>query len=119
MNNAGKIENTLSQMEQWSILSNVISYVQYSKNSQNFHAMSVKPTNKNKINIGRREGEKDRSTSEISLIDMPDRLAEEYLDRYEGVKLDILVTTRCDENSDLSMIYLGKTSMIGDHNMVE
>ena len=41
VNNAGKIENTLSQMEQWSILSNVINYVQYSKNPKDFHAMSV------------------------------------------------------------------------------
>ena len=32
VNNAGKIENTLSQMEQWSILS---------KNPKNFHAMSI------------------------------------------------------------------------------
>ena len=29
VNNAGKIETTLSQMEQWLILSNVINYVQY------------------------------------------------------------------------------------------
>ena len=42
VNNAGKIQNTLSQMEQWSILSNVINYVQYSKK---FHAMSIKPIN--------------------------------------------------------------------------
>ena len=34
MNNAGRIENILSKMEQWSILSNVINYVQYSKKSQ-------------------------------------------------------------------------------------
>ena len=32
VNNPGKIENILSQMEQWSILSDVINYVQYSKN---------------------------------------------------------------------------------------
>ena len=69
VNNAGKIENTLSQMEWWSVLSNVIKYVQYSKNPKNFHAMSVKPTNKNKINVGRKEGEKDRFTSWVSLID--------------------------------------------------
>ena len=31
VNNAGKIENTFSQLEQWSILSNVINYIQYSK----------------------------------------------------------------------------------------
>ena len=51
VNNAGKIENILSQMEQWSILSNVINYVQYSKNLINVHAMSVKSTNKNKTDL--------------------------------------------------------------------
>ena len=115
VNNAGSIENTLSQMEQWSILSNVINHVQYSKNPKNFHAISVKSTNKNKFNVGRKQGEKDRSTSEVSLIDSKDRLTEAYLDRYKGVKSEILVTTRFDENSDLSMTYLGKTSMIRDH----
>ena len=118
VNNAGKIKDRLSQMKQWSILSNVINYVQYSKNPKNFYAMSVKPTNKNKTNIGRRQGEKDRSTSEISCIDMSGRLTEEYSDRYEGVKSEILVTTRFDKNSDLSMTYLGKTSMIRDHKMI-
>ena len=43
-------------MEQWSIL-NVLSYVQYSKNPKNFHAMSIKPVNKNKINVGRKQEE--------------------------------------------------------------
>ena len=52
------MENTLSQMEQWKILRNVINYVQYSKNPQNFHAMLVKPANKNKTNLGRRQGER-------------------------------------------------------------
>ena len=75
VNNSGRIENTLSQMEQWSILSNVINY------PQNFHAMSVKSTNKYNINIGRIQGEKDRFTSEVSLVDTSDRLTEEYLDR--------------------------------------
>ena len=107
VNNACWIENTLSHMEQWSILSNIINYVQYRKNPKNFHVMSVKSTNKNKINIGRKQGEKDRPTSEVSLIDTSDRLTEEYFDRYKGVKSEILVTTRFDKNSDLSMTYLG------------
>ena len=98
VNNAGKIESTLSQMEQSSILSNVINYVQDSKNPKNFHAMSIKPMNKNKINVGRREGEKDRFTSQVSLVDISDRITEEYLDRYEGVKSEILNTTRFDKN---------------------
>ena len=58
VNNAGKIESMLSQMEQWSILSNVINYMQYSKNHKNFHTMLIKPINKNKMNVGREEGEK-------------------------------------------------------------
>ena len=40
VNYTGKIENTLSQMEQWSILSNVTTYVQYSKNPKNFHTIN-------------------------------------------------------------------------------
>ena len=47
VNNAGKIENTLSLMEQWSILSNVINYVQYHKDPKNIHTMLIKPINKN------------------------------------------------------------------------
>ena len=39
VNNACKIENTLSQMEQWSIFTNVINYVQYNKNPKNFYSM--------------------------------------------------------------------------------
>ena len=78
VNNAGKIESMLSQMEQWSILSNVINYVQYCKNPRDFNTMSIKPTNKNKINVGQKEGEKDEFTSQISLIDTSDRLTEKY-----------------------------------------
>ena len=93
VNNAGKIENTLSQMDKWSILSNVINYVQYSKNPKNIYMMSVKSTNKNKTNIGRKQGEKDRPMSEVSLVETSDKLTEAYLDRYKGVKSEKLVTT--------------------------
>ena len=37
-----------------------------------------------------------------------DESAEEYLDGFEGVKSEILNTTRFNENSDLSMTYLGR-----------
>ena len=40
---------------------------------------------------------------------MPDILCKEYLEAYEGVQLEIVSTTRFDENSDLSTTYLGKT----------
>ena len=51
VNNAGKTETTLSQMEQYSILSNVINYVQYNKHPRNFHNMSVRPVDKMKTRL--------------------------------------------------------------------
>ena len=42
VNNVGKVESMLSKMEQWSILSNVINYVQYSKSPKNYCTMSIK-----------------------------------------------------------------------------
>ena len=42
---------------------------------------------------------------------------EEYLDRHEGIKSEILNTTRFDKNSDLSTAYLGKINMIWDDDL--
>ena len=36
VNNAEKIETVLSQMEQWSILSNVVNYIQYDRHLKEF-----------------------------------------------------------------------------------
>ena len=54
----------------------------------------------------------------MNLVDNLDRLKEEYLDRYEGVKSEIVDTTRFDENSDLSVTYLGKLNMTHDKNLM-
>ena len=109
VNNACKIENTLSQMEQWSILSNIIHYVQYNKNPKNFHSIIVKPANTNRINREIKSVNKNESLLRVNLTDISDRSKEEYLDRYEGIKSEILNTTRFDKNSDLSATYLVKT----------
>ena len=60
VNNASMIETTLYQMEQWSILSNVINYVQYDKHPKNFHDTSVRPINKMK-NKTKGKGKKRKS----------------------------------------------------------
>ena len=49
INNASKEDSALTQIEQWSILSNIINYVQYSKNPKNFHSMTIKPAKLNKV----------------------------------------------------------------------
>ena len=106
VNNAYKIEHTLSQMEQWSILSNVINYVQYNKNPKNSHSIIIKPVNTNRIYKEMRGKSKSESLLKVNLADSLDRSKEEYLDKYEGIKSEILNTTRFDENSDLSTKYL-------------
>ena len=118
--NASKIESTLSPMEQWSILSNVINYVQYSKNVKNFHGMKIKPINNNKISKGTKNRNIDESSLRVNLACTSDISMEEYLDKYEGVKSETLNTTRFDENSDSSMTYLGISDMTqGDNLAVE
>ena len=121
VNNASKIENTLSQMEQWSILSNVINYVQYSKASKNFHDVTIKPVNvNNRINKKTKNESIDESSLRVDLLSISDELREEYLDRYEGIMSEIFNTTRFDENSDLSTTYLGKSHMTrGDKLMID
>ena len=40
-----------------------------------------------------------------------DQIRTNYLDMHEAVHADLVQTNRCDENSDLSTTYLGKTRM--------
>ena len=60
VNNAEKIEIVLSQMEQWSILSNVVNYIQYDKHPKNFHNLNIRAMNKEKhkrkSNMERKKG---------------------------------------------------------------
>ena len=85
VNNASKVDSTLTQIEQWSILSNVINYVQYSKNPKNFHSMTIKPAKLNKLVKNTKSRNINKSLLEVNLIEGLERLREEYLDRYEGV----------------------------------
>ena len=112
-NNAYRLENVLPQMEQWSILSNIINYMQYNKNPKNFHSIMIRPVKCNKV----AKDAKSRNVEE-NLVDNSDRLKEEYLDRYERVKSEIVDTTKFHENLDLSMTYLGKINMTHDKNLM-
>ena len=105
-------------MEQWSILSNVINYVQYSKTPTNFHDMIMKPVNNNKVNKGIKNENIDESLLKVDLASISDESREEYLDRYEGITSEILHTTRFNENSDLSTTYLGKSYMTWEDNLM-
>ena len=49
VNNAEKVETVLSQKEQWSIISNVINYIQYDKHPKNYHSLNISPVDKENI----------------------------------------------------------------------
>ena len=108
VNNAEKIETVLTQMEQWSILSNVINYIQYDKHPKNYHSLNIGTVNKEKCRGNSYIKEKERDMLELDFRDTPDKLKEEYLDVYEGIQTEILSPTIFDKNSDLSTTYLGK-----------
>ena len=93
-------------MEQWSILSNVLNYIQHDKHPMINHNLSIRTGNKYKNSS---EVKEKREITELDFGVMPKIPCEEYLDVYAGIQSEIVNTTRFDENSDLSMTYLGKS----------
>ena len=105
-NNAEKIEPLMSQMEQWSILSNVLNYIQHDRHHTMNHNLSIRAVNKYKNNP---ETKEEREFTELDFGSIPHKLHEKYPDVYEGIQSEMVNTTRFDENSDLSTTYLGKS----------
>ena len=93
-------------MEQWSILSHVINYVQYSKYPKDFHTMAVRPVHNKQLNAVSKNKKEDNISLRVDLTGILNGSKEEYLDRYEVVISEILITARFDENTDLSTTYL-------------
>ena len=65
----------MTQMEQWSILSNVLNYVQHSKFNSMNHTLNVKAVNRYKV-----KPDMGREFKELDLGLTPQKLQEEYLD---------------------------------------
>ena len=76
VNNVQKIEPLLVQMEQWSILSNTLNYIQYNKHPKNFHNIGISAVSicKNHLDV---KVEKD--IIEVDFGPTPNILKEEYL----------------------------------------
>ena len=87
----------------WSILSNVVNYIQYDKHPKNYHSLNISAVNKENIEKNSYIKEEGRDLLELDFGCTPDRLKEEYLDVYKGMQSDILSTTRLDKTT-----YLGK-----------
>ena len=51
VNNAEKIEMQKNQMEQWSILNNLLNYAQHSKFNSMSHSLNIKPVNRYRVKL--------------------------------------------------------------------
>ena len=107
VNNAEKIELLMTQMEHWSILSNILNYIQHDRHHMINCNFSIKAVNKYKNSL-ETKGEKEITELDFGLT--PRILCEENLDVYEGIQSEIVNTTRFDKNSNLSTTYLGKSN---------
>ena len=114
VNNVEKIEPLMTQMEQWSILSNVLNYLQHSRFSSMNHTLDVKAMNRYKS-----KSDTDREFKELDFGATPQKLQEEYMDIYEGIHSDIVSSNRFDENSDTSTTYLGKIENRGKQDKLK
>ena len=108
INNAERIEMQKTQMEQWSILSNLLNCVQHSRFNSMNHSLDVKLVNKYKMKSNESLSLSDREFREVEFGKVPQSLQDEYLDVYEGIQSDIVISNRFDENSDISTTYLGQ-----------
>ena len=68
--------------------------------------MRTNAVNKYRNNLDTNEK---RDIVELDFGVTPEVLREEYLEVYDGIQSEVVSTTRFDENSDLSTMYLGRS----------
>ena len=103
----------MTQMEQWSILSDVLNYVQHSRFHSMNHALDIKAVNKHKS----KPNADNTEFKELDLGVTSQILQEEYMGIYEGLHLEIVSSNRFDENSNISTTYLGQVDKENQHRL--
>ena len=103
----------MTQMEQWSILSNVLNYVQHSRFHPMNHTLDIKAVNKYKC----KPNTDNREFKELDFVVTSQKLQEEYMDIYEGIHSEIVSSNRFDKNSNISTTYLGRVDKENQHKL--
>ena len=83
------------------------------------HSLNIQPVNKYKMKPNDPFSSSGKEFREIDFGTNSQNLQTEYLDVYEGVQSDIASSSRFDENSDISMTYLGKTGQEGSQDKLK
>ena len=107
-----KMKTKQLQMENRSILSDSVRYVQHDERSKTTCNLDMRTLDywQHKRLYQNLKGEESQML-DVDFGSNPETIRSNYLDMYDGVHMDVVYTNRFDESSDLSTTYLGKTTM--------
>ena len=106
-------EDKSPEMRSWSIFSDNVRYIQHDQATpQNLHIDMLDCRDHNELYFKLKGQE--RETLDVDLGLHPDILKSKYLDMYEDVYAEMVYANKFNENSDLSMMYLGQKKMMRD-----
>ena len=98
-------------MERWSILSDIVKNVWYNQHPTGHCGLEVKaPEERYSIKIYKNY-RLEREVKDISFYLNYKRLAQDYLDIFEGVMSDVICAAKYDEKSELGITYLRTPKM--------
>ena len=83
------------------------------------HSLDIRPINKHKSQSNDSHSSLVKEFREVDFGKDPQNLQDEYLDVYEGIQSDIVSSNRFNENSDISMTYLGQIEHKGSKNKLK
>ena len=106
-------EDKSPEMRNWSIFSDNVRYVQHDQvTPQNLNIDTLDYRDHKELYLKLREEK--RETLDIDFGLYPDVIKTRYLDVYKGIYAEMVYANKFNENSDLSMMYLGQTKIMRD-----
>ena len=113
LNNVFREEDKSPEMRNWTIFSDNIRYIQHDQATpQNLNIDTLDYRDHKELYYKLKEKKGEALDVDFGLY--PDIIRSRYLDVYKGVYAEMVYANKFNENSDLSMIYLGQTKMTRD-----
>ena len=113
LNKVFKEQDKSPEMRNWSIFSDNVRYIQHDQVTPHNLNIDILDYRYHKYLYHKLREEK-RETLDVDFGLYPYVIKSRYLDVYEGVYADMMYAYKFNENSDLSMAYLGQTKMMRD-----
>ena len=113
LNKVFREEDKSPEMRNWSIFSDNVRYIQHKQMTPQNLNIDTLDYRYHKELYHELKGE-ERETLDVDFGIYPDILKSKYLEVYEGVYTEMVYANKFNENSDLSMTYLGQTKMTRD-----